>query len=122
MEVLNGHSFYLALQIVHWNIGNPQSLGEPPTAIFQELGNCFLQSIIPLLCMFRDAPFKELCSAIRLWKCTCNPYVQNNIMYIGILLFCKASCPVNEQLISPLLSQSTSNRVGCVGIGKYLAT
>ena len=37
MEVLNGHSFYLALQIVHWNIGNPQSLGEPPTAIFREV-------------------------------------------------------------------------------------
>ena len=51
MEVLNGHSFYLALQIVHWNIGNPQSLGELRTAILLG-GNCFRQTIIPLLCMF----------------------------------------------------------------------
>ena len=37
MKVLNGHSVYLALQIVYCNIGNPQSLGQPPITFFREV-------------------------------------------------------------------------------------
>lgn len=44
MKVLNGHAVYLPLQIVYCNIGNPQSLGQPPITFFREV-NCFLQSI-----------------------------------------------------------------------------
>lgn len=37
MKVLNGHSVYLPLQIVYCNIGNPQSLGQPPITFFREV-------------------------------------------------------------------------------------